>query len=424
MHQAVWSTRPVARPVGLGAGRGGRNAPRAGPQPRVGELGINHLGCGRGAGRPDALHDPRRVRARPRGDARRRRPRLRGRRALPAARPRTRARASLAGRAGLVAAGRHARLEALERRAAGLAGELAVLGADRVALSWIEPGREPSTDRPRRAAARLRLRLGFHNHAPELRPLGDARGNVPRPAARAARPSCSGSSSISAGSGTGAPTPWPNSRNERPLSARPVKDFRSREAARTCRSATAQSATSACCPRPLRPGAEWLLVEEDEVEGPPFEAVERSLRRCAGCWRMRERPGPSRCASASSAAGSSPSATSRTRSHSTVAAGRLRRSRPGGHPRVRRSAWPPPGDGRGARRRPRGRARPQPDAPGGTRSPDPRRLRRRQARVHREAARDLGRGRTELVAEADRAGCVSAARPTRSSAARTRPAGS
>ncbi len=43
MHQAVWSTRPAARPVGLGAGRGGRNAPRAGPQPRVGELGINHL---------------------------------------------------------------------------------------------------------------------------------------------------------------------------------------------------------------------------------------------------------------------------------------------------------------------------------------------------------------------------------------------
>ncbi len=31
MHQAVWTPRRVARPVGLGARRGGRNAPRAGP---------------------------------------------------------------------------------------------------------------------------------------------------------------------------------------------------------------------------------------------------------------------------------------------------------------------------------------------------------------------------------------------------------
>src|SRR5690242_7154124 len=35
MHQAVWLARPGSRPVGLGAGRDGRNAPRAGPQPRV-----------------------------------------------------------------------------------------------------------------------------------------------------------------------------------------------------------------------------------------------------------------------------------------------------------------------------------------------------------------------------------------------------
>jgi len=34
LHQAVWSTRPSPRPVGLGGGRGGRNAPCAGPHPR------------------------------------------------------------------------------------------------------------------------------------------------------------------------------------------------------------------------------------------------------------------------------------------------------------------------------------------------------------------------------------------------------
>ena len=34
LHQAAWLTRPGSRPVGLGTGRGGRDAPRAGPQPR------------------------------------------------------------------------------------------------------------------------------------------------------------------------------------------------------------------------------------------------------------------------------------------------------------------------------------------------------------------------------------------------------
>jgi sugar phosphate isomerase/epimerase len=41
---------------------------------------------------------------------------------------------------GLVAAGRHAPLEALENQLAQLSDELAVLGTDRVALSWIDPG--------------------------------------------------------------------------------------------------------------------------------------------------------------------------------------------------------------------------------------------------------------------------------------------
>ena len=31
-------------------------------------------------------------------------------------------------------------------------------------------------------------------------------------------------------------------------------------------------------PAALAAGAEWLVVEEDEVEGPPFVAVGRSLR--------------------------------------------------------------------------------------------------------------------------------------------------
>jgi hypothetical protein len=38
-------------------------------------------------------------------------------------------------------------------------------------------------------------------------------------------------------------------------------------------------------PAAVAAGAEWLIVEQDEVEGPPFDAVERSLafvRRAIG----------------------------------------------------------------------------------------------------------------------------------------------
>jgi hypothetical protein len=31
-------------------------------------------------------------------------------------------------------------------------------------------------------------------------------------------------------------------------------------------------------PAAVEAGAEWLIVEQDEIDGPPFEAVERSLQ--------------------------------------------------------------------------------------------------------------------------------------------------
>ena len=40
---------------------------------------------------------------------------------------------------GLVAVGRHARLEAIEDELQSLSAELAVLGTDRLAISWIDP---------------------------------------------------------------------------------------------------------------------------------------------------------------------------------------------------------------------------------------------------------------------------------------------
>src|SRR6478735_1104250 len=43
MRRAAWSTRPAARLLCLCVGRRGRDAPCAGPQPRVLQLGTNHL---------------------------------------------------------------------------------------------------------------------------------------------------------------------------------------------------------------------------------------------------------------------------------------------------------------------------------------------------------------------------------------------
>jgi sugar phosphate isomerase/epimerase len=72
--------------------------------------------------------------------------------------------------AGLVAVGRHASLEALEQDMPSLAAELAILGTDRVALSWIEPSVNSVAriEAVAQTAYEAGLRLGFHNHSAEL----------------------------------------------------------------------------------------------------------------------------------------------------------------------------------------------------------------------------------------------------------------
>jgi sugar phosphate isomerase/epimerase len=84
---------------------------------------------------------------------------------------------------GLAVCGRHASLERIESDLDALAAELRALGSDRLVLAWIAP---PATAQDADAvvariaslAKRVRdagLRLGFHNHDGELRPLDDGR---------------------------------------------------------------------------------------------------------------------------------------------------------------------------------------------------------------------------------------------------------
>lgn len=83
----------------------------------------------------------------------------------------------------LAVCGRHASLEAIESDLDGLVGELRAVGSDRLVLAWIAPpatAHEADAVVARIAALTKRvrdagLRLGFHNHDGELRPLDDGR---------------------------------------------------------------------------------------------------------------------------------------------------------------------------------------------------------------------------------------------------------
>jgi sugar phosphate isomerase/epimerase len=182
----------------------------------------------------------------------------------------------------LVACGRHAGLDALETRLPELAAECATLGTDRLVLSWIEP--PSSTDAAKRMAtkldaiaresARLGLRFGFHNHDGEVRPLDGGRsfleellsvdsifleldlgwawtaGVDPVALLRRARGRC-------------------------PLVH--VKDFASAEGREFRPVGEGAIDYGRILPAAVEAGVEWLLVEQDETDGPALEAAERSL---------------------------------------------------------------------------------------------------------------------------------------------------
>ena len=163
--------------------------------------------------------------------------------------------------AGLVAAGRHARLEAIEDELQPLSAELAALGTDRMAISWIDPD---WLDEPAALVRRIEA-------AARRGSTGGAQARVPQPLERAASrstaaatfldllrelpPTCSGSSSTSAGSGRPAPT-RSRSSSGRPAAARSStsRTTRAARAATTSRSATGSSATSSVLPAAVERG--------------------------------------------------------------------------------------------------------------------------------------------------------------------------
>ena len=113
--------------------------------------------------------------------------------------------------AGLVALGRHAKLDVLETHAEQLTAELATLGADQLALSWVDPD---GLDRPGELVARIQAAANAFRE-PKSTSASTTTGPSCEPSTTAGRsstccascrPICSGSSSTSAGSGRPAPT--------------------------------------------------------------------------------------------------------------------------------------------------------------------------------------------------------------------------
>jgi sugar phosphate isomerase/epimerase len=180
---------------------------------------------------------------------------------------------------GLVAIGRHANLETLEGQLPQLAEELQVLGTDRVALSFIEPapGAAERIAGVAQAAVASGLRLGFHNHGAELRPVADGAGTF-LDRLRELPPELlwleldlgwvwhGGGDPVSELAKTSGRCPLVH-----------VKDFVSRDGREDVPVGDGAVGYERVLPAALRAGVEWLVVEEDEVEGPPFEAVARSL---------------------------------------------------------------------------------------------------------------------------------------------------
>ena len=186
--------------------------------------------------------------------------------------------------AGLAVAGRHAGLEAIEEELPQLAAELEALGTDRMAISWIDPSEleepEAAVDRVARAAERAQasgLRLGFHNHWSEVPALA---GGASFLELLRALPADLLWLELDLGwvwHGGGDPLrELEATRGRCPLVH--VKDYASREDRDDVPVGSGVVGYEQVLPAAVAAGAEWLIVEEDEVGADAFGAVEQSLR--------------------------------------------------------------------------------------------------------------------------------------------------
>jgi sugar phosphate isomerase/epimerase len=172
----------------------------------------------------------------------------------------------------------HTGLPELETEVQRLVDEAAVLGLDRLVLAWIEPAAD-SLERIAEAAATVReagLSFGFHNHWLELEPR--AEGGTFLDALRTL-PADDLFFELDLGwiwqAGADPETELGRTTGRCPLVH--VKDYASRGSRDDVPVGDGVVGYDRLVPAAVAAGAEWLLVEEDEVGDAPFEALARSL---------------------------------------------------------------------------------------------------------------------------------------------------
>src|SRR4051812_8836595 len=180
---------------------------------------------------------------------------------------------------GLPACARHARLEALETSLPERAAEAETLGPRRLVVSWIDPAvlaadAEAVAARIARVAAEVAARgleLGFHNHDAELRPLASGETFLDR---LLELPLFLELDLGWAWWGGADPVQvLERARGRVPLVH--VKDFATRDARSYRPVGDGIVGYERVVPAALAAGAEWLLVEQDETDGPALEAAAR-----------------------------------------------------------------------------------------------------------------------------------------------------
>jgi len=182
---------------------------------------------------------------------------------------------------GLEVAGRHASLDVLERELPRLGTEAVVLGSSRVVLSWIEPPTSLAAvaavkERLGRIAERageLGLEVGFHNHDGELRPLEG--GSRALDALRELPIFLELDLGWAWWAGVDPVELLEETSGRVPLVH--VKDFRTRGERSFCPVGDGAVGYERIAPAAVASGVEWLLVEQDETEGPALDAAATSL---------------------------------------------------------------------------------------------------------------------------------------------------
>jgi sugar phosphate isomerase/epimerase len=172
------------------------------------------------------------------------------------------------GELGLVACGRHARLESIEQELPELVAEAQALGWKRLVVSWVHPSELDTSTLARLATAASAvaghgLELGYHNHDAEVE-----QGFLERLPAKVFL-------ELDAGWAWYAGADPVSLLGRGPLLH--VKDLRTRTEHSFCAVGDGAVGYDRIVPAAVRAGVEWLVVEQDEPVGSEIDDARRSL---------------------------------------------------------------------------------------------------------------------------------------------------